>query len=146
MDSSHPDGVQHQRFLQSGCFVYFFLYPCIHFFPETGNAAHQCWANFLNRCLNIRRTEIDTNLHPFMDTEITPCFLKYVCQRKEVHRHILIRHRCQTVIMGMELFQITGMMKHYSLRFTCRSGCIEDICHIIVRSPLCTLFYRIIMR
>ena len=79
MDSTYPDSIQHQCLLQPGCFVYFFLYPCIHLLPKTGNTAHQCRANFLNGCLYICRTEIDTNLHSFMNTEITPCFLKHVC-------------------------------------------------------------------
>ena len=132
MDSTYPDSIQHQCFLQPCCFVNFLLYTCIYFLPETGNTTHQCRTNFLNRCLNIRRTKIDTNLHSFMNTEITPCFLKHVCQGEEVHRYILIRHGRQTVIVCMKLFQITGMMKHDALRFTRCAGCIENVCQVIV--------------
>ena len=146
MDSTYPDSIQHQCFLQPCCFVNFLLYTCIYFLPETGNTTHQCRTNFLNRCLNIRRTEIDTNLHSFMNTEITPCFLKHVCQGEEVHRYILIRHGRQTVIVCMKLFQITGMMKHDALRFTRCAGCIENVCQVIVWSPFGTFFYRIIVR
>ena len=146
MDSTYPDSIEHQRFLHTCRFIYFLLHTCIYLFPKTGNTAHQCRANLLNGCLNIRRAKINANLHSLMDTEITPCFLEHMSQGKEVHRYILIGHRSQTVIMCMELFQVAGMMKHYSFRFTRCSGCIEDIRQIIIRSTVRAFFHHIILQ
>ena len=48
--------------------------------------------------------------------------------------------------MSAKLFQITRMMKHDSLRFTCRSGRIKNISQIVIRSTSRTLFHHIIVR
>ena len=146
MNLTNPDSIQHQCLLHSCGLIDLLLYSGIHFFPETRNAAHQCRTNFLNGCLYIRRTEIDTDLYPFMDTEIAPSLFKYMRQWKEVHRNILIRHRGQAVVMSAKLFQITGMMKHDSFRFTCRSGRIKNISQIVIRGTSRTLFHHIIVR
>ena len=102
MHLAYFDGVQHHCFPQSGFLRNLFLYARINLLPETGNAAHQCRTHFLDSSLNIRRTKIDTNLYPSMNTEISPGFLKHMRQRKEVHGYILIRHGGQTNIMDTD--------------------------------------------
>ena len=146
MDSADFDGIQHQRLLQSCRFIDLLLYTGIYLFPETGYAAHQCRADFFNGCLDICRTKVDADLYSFMNTKIAPCLLEYVCQRKEVHRNVLVGHCRQTLVMRMELLQIARMMQHYSLRLSRRTGSIKDVSQIIVRSTCGTFFHHLIMR
>ena len=146
VDSTDFDSILHQCLFQSGCFIDLLLYTGIYLFPETGNTAHQCRTNFFNGCLNVCRTQIDADLYSFMNTKIAPCLLEYVCQRKEVHRNILVGHCRQTLVVRMELLQIARMMQHYSLRFSRRTGSIKDVSQIIVRSTCGTFFHHLIMR
>ena len=140
------DGIQHHSFLQPCFLSNLLLHTGIHFFPETGNTAHQCRTDFFNGSLDIHRTQVDTNLHTFVHTKIRPCFLEDMCQRKEVHGNILIGHVYQTDIMDTESLHIVRMMQHYPLRFASCTGCIKNVGKVIIRCTGSTLFHYIVVR
>ena len=81
-----------------------------------------------------------------MDTKICPCFLKNMCQRKEVHGHILVTHIYQTDIMDTEGLHIVRMMQHHPLRFTSCTGCIKNVGKVIIRCTGSTFFHYIVVR
>ena len=121
---TYTDSIEHQRFLYTGSFGYFLLYTGINFLPETRYATHQSRTNFLNRHLNIHRTEVDAYLYSLMDTEITPSLLEHMSQWQEVHRHIFVRHIHQTNIMNAESFKEARVMQHDSFGLSRRTGSI----------------------
>ena len=140
------DGIQHHSFLQACFLSNLLLHTGIHFFPKTRNTAHQCRTDFFNGSLDIHRTEVDTNLHAFMNTKICPCFLEDMCQGKEVHGDILITHVYQTDIMDTESLHIVRVMQHYPLRFTSSTGCIKNVRKVIIRCTRSAFFHYIVVR
>lgn len=90
VSSTYPDSISISAFFNPVCFVNFLLY--LHILsPERGTlhigvgriSLIVVWISAGRRLM-----QICTPLW----IEITPCFLKHVCPREEVHRYILIRH------------------------------------------------------
>ena len=145
MDTAYFNSIQHQHFFYSGGLGYFFLNAGVHFLPKTRDTTHQCRTDFFNGCLDIGRTKIDADLYALMHTEISPCLLKHMGQRQEVHRNILIGHIYQTDIMNTECFQIARMMQHDSFRFARSTGRIQDVCQILSTGTCRTFFHYFIV-
>ena len=127
MFTPHFNSIQHQLLFQSGCLIDFFLHAGIHFLPETGNTAHSRRTDLLYCLLDISRTQVDRQSTPHRKTPASPCTLKHMSKRKEIHNYILITQLRETFIVCRNGRLIARMMQHHPLAV---SGCSTGIKNI----------------